>query len=251
MPTPQQLDLGSIKGPAGADAFHTWCSKQYPTALDPEDGASWTAYLSAIKGEPGEPGADGLTQGQVDARVVAGITGKMDTIAVDASPTASSTNLVTSGGVKTALDGKQASLTIATVVEAANTNPVTSGAVKTALDTIGLIDTGWIPMTLTDKASGNISYRVRHGVLYLVGTVVVSDMSTTTLTADAIPVQYRPSSSYAMVRINAENNIWRHADMYMVNGKVVKGGVADYKTDSAHPSGVSISLALTNNSWVI
>ena len=52
-------------------------------------------------------GSDGLTQAQVDARVVAGITGKQDTLTFDADPVAESSNPVTSGGVFSALAGKQ------------------------------------------------------------------------------------------------------------------------------------------------
>lgn len=52
----------------------------------------------------------------------------------DSVPTASSDNLVTSGGVKTALDGKQNTLTFDTTPTTGSTNPVTSGGVKTALD---------------------------------------------------------------------------------------------------------------------
>lgn len=52
----------------------------------------------------------------------------------DTTPTANSDNLVTSGGVKAALDGKQDTLTFDTAPTANSTNPVTSGGVKAALD---------------------------------------------------------------------------------------------------------------------
>ena len=58
----------------------------------------------------------------------------MPATTIDSTPTANSTNLVTSGGVKTALDGKQNTLTFDTTPTANSTNPVTSGGVKTALD---------------------------------------------------------------------------------------------------------------------
>ena len=63
-----------------------------------------------------------------------GLAAKQDTLTFDTAPTASSTNPVTSGGVKTALDGKQDTLTFDTAPTASSTNPVTSGGVKTALD---------------------------------------------------------------------------------------------------------------------
>lgn len=56
------------------------------------------------------------------------------TLQVDGTPTASSTNLVASGGVKTALDAKQDSLTFDTTPTANSTNPVTSNGVKVAVD---------------------------------------------------------------------------------------------------------------------
>lgn len=52
----------------------------------------------------------------------------------DSAPTASSTNLVTSGGVKDALDSKQNTLTFDSTPTANSTNPVTSGGVKAAID---------------------------------------------------------------------------------------------------------------------
>ena len=52
----------------------------------------------------------------------------------DSMPTANSDKLVTSGGVKAALDGKQGTLTFDTTPTAGSNNPVTSGGVKTALD---------------------------------------------------------------------------------------------------------------------
>lgn len=66
-------------------------------------------------------------------------TGKQDTYAQSASawdttPTASSTNPVTSGGIKTALDAKQNTLSWDTAPTASSTNPVTSGGIKTYTD---------------------------------------------------------------------------------------------------------------------
>lgn len=51
----------------------------------------------------------------------------------DSAPTAGSTNPVTSGGVKTALDGKQNTLTFDAAPTAGSTNPVTSGGVANAI----------------------------------------------------------------------------------------------------------------------
>lgn len=62
------------------------------------------------------------------------VASKQDLLTFDQTPTANSTNPVTSGGVKAALDGKQGSLTFDSTPTANSTNPVTSGGVKTALD---------------------------------------------------------------------------------------------------------------------
>lgn len=53
--------------------------------------------------------------------------------APDSTPTAGSSNLPTSGGVKTALDGKQDELTFDTTPTEDSTNPVTSGGVFDAI----------------------------------------------------------------------------------------------------------------------
>lgn len=59
---------------------------------------------------------------------------KQEELTFDSTPTANSTNPVTSGGVKAALDAKQDALTFDTTPTANSTNPVTSGGVKAALD---------------------------------------------------------------------------------------------------------------------
>ena len=51
----------------------------------------------------------------------------------DSTPTANSGKLVTSGGVKVALDGKQDALTFDSTPTAGSNNPVTSGGIKTAI----------------------------------------------------------------------------------------------------------------------
>lgn len=62
------------------------------------------------------------------------INGKQDALTFDNTPTANSTNPVTSGGVKAALEGKQDTLTFDTTPTANSTNPVTSGGVKAAIE---------------------------------------------------------------------------------------------------------------------
>ena len=65
--------------------------------------------------------------------VKAALEGKQGTLTFDSTPTAESTNPVTSGGVKAALDGKQATLTFDTTPTANSNNPVTSGGIRQAI----------------------------------------------------------------------------------------------------------------------
>lgn len=58
---------------------------------------------------------------------------KQGTLTFDSTPTAESTNPVTSGGVKAALDGKQATLTFDTTPTDNSNNPVTSGGIRQAI----------------------------------------------------------------------------------------------------------------------
>ena len=59
---------------------------------------------------------------------------KQDKLTFDKTPTANSSNPVTSDGIKTALDGKQNNLKFDATPTAMSTNPVTSGGVKTYVD---------------------------------------------------------------------------------------------------------------------
>jgi len=250
---PETLDLGSIIGPS---AFKDWCSRQDPV-LDSDEPASWVAFLAAIKGATGEtgaPGADGLTESQVDARVAAGITGKQDTLTFDAAPTAASTNPVTSAGVKTALDAKQGTLTFDTEPTTDSTNPVTSGGLKVALDALAIGDTGWVAMTMNAAivSAGTIYYRVKSGVLYLAGTVTVLNTQSVYLTSSAIPAEYRPASNYGgWPRIHANVDILRVVDICLENGVIRKGGIADYYSNVVLSSSATVTITFVQNSWVI
>ena len=66
--------------------------------------------------------------------VKAALDEKQDTLTFDSTPTEESTNPVTSGGVKAALDGKQDTLTFDTEPTLYSTNPVTSSGVKVAIE---------------------------------------------------------------------------------------------------------------------
>lgn len=59
---------------------------------------------------------------------------KQNTLTFDSTPTANSSNPVTSGGIKTALDAKQDTLTFDSTPTANSNNPVTSQGIKAAID---------------------------------------------------------------------------------------------------------------------
>ena len=100
--------------------------KLYRTLNGDGTGYSSTPYRSYAQATD----TDILTKGHV-ADILAP---KQDKLTFDTAPTTSSTNPVTSDGIKTALDAKQDTLTFDTAPTTSSTNPVTSGGVKTALD---------------------------------------------------------------------------------------------------------------------
>ena len=79
---------------------------------------------------------------------------------VDTTPTISSANLVTSGGVKAALDGKQDALTFDNVPTSESNNPVKSGGVYTALS--GKQDA----LTFDNAPTENSTNPVKSGGVY-------------------------------------------------------------------------------------
>ena len=67
------------------------------------------------------------------------IANKQDSLTFDNTPTANSNNPVTSGGIATALSGKQDTLTIDTSPVEDSENPITSGAVYTEINNLNTI----------------------------------------------------------------------------------------------------------------
>ena len=92
--------------------------------------------------------------------VKAALDGKQDALTFDTTPTAESINPVTSGGVKAALDGKQDALTFDTTPTAESTNPVTSGGVKAALDEFINIDAQTTPLIPTSRFVTGKKYQI-------------------------------------------------------------------------------------------
>ena len=84
--------------------------------------------------DPDSTPTDDSTKLVTSGGVKAALDGKQNTLTFDSTPTANSTNPVTSGGVKAALDEKQNTLTFDSTPTANSTNPVTSGGVKAAID---------------------------------------------------------------------------------------------------------------------
>lgn len=254
MSTPY-LDLGRIYGDS---AFEAWCKRQDPV-LDSTLTASWLAFLADIKGETGdkgEPGADGLTEAEVDARVVAGITGKQDTLSWDDVPVEGSINPVKSGGVFTALSGKQDALTFDATPTDGSSNPVTSGGVHAAIAAASIGDTGWVSMTRNPAvvSSGEIKYRVKNGVLFLSGSfTVVARGSFMALTTSEIPAGFMPSTEYGTrIRVPALSTVWRIADVYFMlpNRKLYMSGVLDIAT-GAPLSYSEVTVTIDSCSWVL
>ena len=80
---------------------------------------------------------DGLALGAYQGKLLSdAIALKQDALTFDTTPIASSTNPVTSGGIKTALDAKQSTLTFDSTPTSASTNPVTSGGVYTSVTAV-------------------------------------------------------------------------------------------------------------------
>lgn len=93
----------------------------------------------------------------------------------DSVPTANSHNIVTSGGVKTALDAKQDTLTFDTTPTANSTNPVTSGGVKTALDGKANSSHSHTVSQITDFNSA-VATKVNAGVSEAIRGVAIKDV---------------------------------------------------------------------------
>ena len=247
MSTPY-LDLGRIYGDNGDSAFEAWCKRQDPV-LDSRLTASWLAFLAAIKGErgaKGEPGADGLTEAEVDARVVAGITGKQDVLSWDDAPVEDSINPVKSGGIFTALSGKQDALTFDATPTDGSSNPVTSGGVHAAIAAASIGDTGWVSMTRNAAvvSSGSIYYRVKNGILYFSGVFVAkSQHPPAPLTTSALPEGVAPCSHYGGApTMSADSGVWYlpHVWFNVAERRPYLGGIIHLRDGSVNYSNMTI-----------
>lgn len=94
--------------------------------------STWNAKQNALTFDT-TPTANS-TNPVTSAGIKAYVDNATPTITMDDTPTSGSNNPVKSGGIYTALQGKQNTLTFDSTPTASSTNPITSGGVKTALD---------------------------------------------------------------------------------------------------------------------
>ena len=92
---------------------------------DPSDEDGYAIYMCFASGVVKRLALADQVSGEVD--------GKQDVLTFDNTPTANSTNPVTSGGVYSALQGKQNALTFDNTPTLQSANPVKSGGVASAL----------------------------------------------------------------------------------------------------------------------
>ena len=169
--------LGAIL--MSADGSKLWQNQVAGNANDPDsDDTNWTelctvdALTAGLATKQGTLTFDSTPTANSSNPVTSGgiktaLDGKQDILEFDDAPTEGSTNPVTSGGVKTALDAKQDSLTFDSTPTANSSNPVTSDGIKTALD--GKLDTSGGTMT------GNVAFNktgaliTRYGVNSIFG----------------------------------------------------------------------------------
>lgn len=110
----------------------------------------------------------------------------------DSAPTAGSTNPVTSGGVKTALDGKQNTLTFDTTPTAGSTNPVTSGGVATAIQQSMASDWGNLNSYLSSLESGANTLITYAGKMRTITFQGVARSHAEDETLMTLPQEHRP-----------------------------------------------------------
>lgn len=113
----------------------------------------------------------------------------------DTTPTADSDNLVTSGGVKTALDAKQDALTFDTTPTANSTNPVTSGGVKAAIDDATKAVFGSMPYYIT----------AAHEKMYVHTRILRNNTGATIKLTECIDVSALPAAERANVYWNVQD----------------------------------------------
>jgi hypothetical protein len=111
----------------------------------------------------------------------------------DTTPTASSDNLITSGGVAAALAGKQDALTFDTTPTANSTNPVTSGGVKAAIDDATKAVFGSMPYYIT----------AAHEKMYVHTRILRNNTGSTIKLTECIDVSALPAAERANVYWNA------------------------------------------------
>ena len=134
MPTPNADRAGLVIMYTGTTTLTYKANTLYKCVESSTPGTyEWSPLQLSVVLEADDTPTEGSTDLITSGGVYTALTAKQDTLSFDSAPTNNSTNPVTSGGVYTALGGKQDSLTIDSTPTENSTNPVQSGGVYTAL----------------------------------------------------------------------------------------------------------------------
>lgn len=129
----QTLTGRAIKTVAYDTTTHTITTTKVPTGSTAQNVVTAAQIVADGLNIDSTPTA-GSTNPVTSAGIKAYVDNATPTITMDDTPTSGSNNPVKSGGIYTSLQGKQNTLTFDSTPTASSTNPVTSGGVKTALD---------------------------------------------------------------------------------------------------------------------
>jgi len=138
MPTPNADRAGLVIMYTGATTEYYKANTLYKCVESSTPGTyEWSPLQLSIVLEADDTPTEGSTDLITSGGVYTALTAKQGTLTFDSVPTENSTNPVTSGGVYTALGGKQATLVVGTNLDSTatenSTNPITSGAMYAAL----------------------------------------------------------------------------------------------------------------------
>lgn len=129
-----------------------------------------TANKALISDADGKVGASSVTSTElrylqgVTANVQTQLNGKQSSLTFDTTPTANSTNPVTSGGIKTALDGKQASITGAATSITGNNLTASRVLVSNSSGKVGVSAVTSTELGYLDGVTSNIQTQLNNKV---------------------------------------------------------------------------------------
>jgi hypothetical protein len=134
--------------------------------------------------------------------------------APDSTPTAGSSNLPTSGGVKAALDGKQDELTFDTAPTAGSSNPVTSGGVFDAIQQTTAIEDITNQITWADSVAARSA--VKMGNVIEINFRTSGNATTINTILFTLPTAYIPAILKRSI-IQSDNTIYFSVTSYSDN----------------------------------